>query len=40
MGRERMFDIHACNGECGTLAENPGHRHSPLFSYFDSQEFS
>ncbi len=40
MGRERMFDIHACTGECGTLAENPGHRYSPLSSYFDSQEFS
>ncbi len=40
MGRERMFDIHACTGECGILAENLEHRHNPLFSYFDSQEFS
>jgi hypothetical protein len=40
MGKERMFDVHACSGECGTLAENPEHRHTPLFSYFDSQEFS
>lgn len=39
MGRERVFDIHACTGECGILAENLGHRHNPLFSYFDSQEF-
>jgi len=36
----RMFDIHACSGECGILAENPGHRHRCLFSYFDRQEFS
>jgi hypothetical protein len=35
MGRERMFDVHACTGECGTLAGNLGHRHTPLFSYFD-----
>ena len=40
MGRQRMFDIHACTGECGILAENPGHRHTPLFSYFDRQGFS
>ena len=40
MGRERMFDAHACTGECGTLAEYLGHRHNPLFSYFESQEFS
>jgi hypothetical protein len=40
MGRERMFYIHAGSGECGILAENLGHRHNPLFSYFDSQEFS
>jgi hypothetical protein len=40
MGRERMFDIQACTGECGTLTENLGHLHNPLFSYFDSQEFS
>jgi len=40
MGRERVFDIHACSGECCILAENLGHRHNPLFSYFDSQGFS
>jgi hypothetical protein len=40
MGKERIFDVHACSGECGTLAENPGHRHTPLFSYFDSQDYS
>jgi hypothetical protein len=40
MGRERMFDLHAYTGECGILAENLGHRHRSLFSYFDSQGFS
>jgi hypothetical protein len=30
MGRERTFDAHACTGECGTVAENLGHRHTPF----------
>ncbi len=36
MGRERTFVVHVCTGECGILAENLGHRHNLLFSYFDS----
>ncbi len=40
MERERMFDVHACAGECGTLAEYLGHRHRSLFSYFDREGFS
>jgi len=40
MGRERMFDMQACSGECGILAENLGHRHRSLFSYFDRQGFN
>ena len=36
IGKEGMFDMHACSGECGILAENLGHRHRSLFSYFDS----
>lgn len=39
IGRERVFDAHACSAECGTLAENPGHRHRSLFSHFDRRGF-